>query len=81
MKKFELFLIKLLHNPTLRGSDLLYTFLTNEGDFTVLMDANVPIIQDFGNIYQSVAYKLRKEKGQHLDNFMNTLLNSTNSKG
>lgn len=81
MKKFESFLIKLLHNPTLRGSDLLYTFLTNEGDFTVLMDANVPIIQDFGNIYQSVAYKLRKEKGQHLDNFMNTLLNSTNSKG
>ncbi|KRT81497.1 hypothetical protein AMK59_5264 [Oryctes borbonicus] len=32
---------------------------------------------DLENIYQSVAYKLRKEKGQHLDSFMNTFLAST----
>lgn len=37
----------------------------------------MPIVSDLGNIYQSVAHKLRKEKGQHLDSFMNTFLHST----
>lgn len=74
--KYEEFIQKLLLKQSLRGSDLLYTFLTSEHDFMLLINTTVPI-GDLGNIYQSVAYKLRKEKGQHLDGFMNTFLNST----
>lgn len=52
-------------------------FLTLEQEeFTVMATSAVPI-GDLGNIYQSVAHKLRKEKGQHLDSFMHTFLAST----
>ncbi|XP_966626.3 sorting nexin-14 isoform X1 [Tribolium castaneum] len=77
MKKYEEFLTKLLQKPLLRGSDLLFSFLTAEEDFTVLIATSTQNAQDFGNIYQSVAHKLRKEKGQHLDPFMGTFLLST----
>lgn len=77
MVKYEEFLKKLLQKPTLRSSDLLYSFLTTEDDFTIFIATSAPNIQDFGNIYQSVAHKLRKEKGQHLDSFMSAFLNST----
>ncbi|KAJ3663835.1 hypothetical protein Zmor_008057 [Zophobas morio] len=77
MKKYEEFLTKLLQKPSLRGSDLLFSFLTAEEDFTVLMATSAQNVQDLGNIYQSVAHKLRKEKGQHLDSFMGTFLSST----
>ncbi|KAF5269937.1 hypothetical protein FQR65_LT05736 [Abscondita terminalis] len=75
--KYESFLSLLLQKPSLRGSDLLHTFLTTDQDFTLLMSSTVPVVEDLGNIYQSVAFKLRKEKGQHLDSFMNTFLAST----
>jgi sorting nexin-14 len=77
MNKYEEFLTKLLQKPSLRGSDLLFSFLTAEEDFTVLIATSAQTAQDFGNIYQSVAHKLRKEKGQHLDSFMGTFLLST----
>ncbi|KAJ8981392.1 hypothetical protein NQ317_002586 [Molorchus minor] len=77
MVKYEAFLKRLLQKPMLRGSDLLYSFLTIEEDFSVFIATNASNIQDIGNIYQSVAYKLRKEKGQHLDSFMLSFLNST----
>nr|CAH7759736.1 unnamed protein product [Callosobruchus chinensis] len=77
MIKYEEFLKNLLSKPTLRGSDLLHSFLTTEEDFSIFIAANASNIQDIGNIYQSVAHKLRKEKGQHLDPFMATFLNST----
>lgn len=77
MTKYEDFLKKLLQKSTLRGSDLLYAFLTVEEDFTIYNTTNASNIQDIGNIYQSMAYKLRKEKGQHLDNFMDAFLKST----
>ncbi|RZB40834.1 sorting nexin-14-like [Asbolus verrucosus] len=77
MKKYEEFLKRLLQKPSLRGSDLLYSFLTAEEDFTILIATSAQNAQDIGNIYQSVAHKLRKEKGQHLDSFMNTFLLST----
>lgn len=35
---------------------------------------------DIGVLYQSMAHKLRKEKGQHLDKFMSTFLASTHVK-
>lgn len=76
MAKYEDFLKRLLQKPSLRGSDLLHTFLTAEDDFTVVISTSTQI-QDIGNIYQSVAHKLRKEKGQHLDSFMSTFLLST----
>ncbi|XP_074032931.1 sorting nexin-14 isoform X2 [Leptinotarsa decemlineata] len=75
MTKYEEFLRRLLQKSALKGSDLLYYFLTTEEDFTIYIAQNTNI-QDIGNIYQSVAYKLRKEKGQHLDSFMASFLNA-----
>lgn len=66
-----------MKKPALKGSDLLHTFLTAEQDFTLVVTTAITAVGDLGNIYQSVAYKLRKEKGQNLDNFMNTFLVST----
>ncbi|CAH0546449.1 unnamed protein product [Brassicogethes aeneus] len=82
-EKYETFIRKLLQKPLLRGSDLLYIFLTSEEDFTELLVNSTPMGQELGNIYQSVAHKLRKEKGQNLDPFMTAFLNSTgkSSKG
>ncbi|KAK5642032.1 hypothetical protein RI129_008199 [Pyrocoelia pectoralis] len=75
--KHENFLRLLLQKPSLRGSDLIHTFLTTDQDFTILVTTVVPVVEDLGNIYQSVAFKLRKEKGQHLDLFVNNFLGST----
>ncbi|XP_031347622.1 sorting nexin-14-like isoform X2 [Photinus pyralis] len=75
--KHENFLRLLLQKPSLRGSDLIHTFLTTDQDFTILVTSAVPVVEDLGNIYQSVAFKLRKEKGQHLDPFVNNFLAST----
>ncbi|KAL3275436.1 hypothetical protein HHI36_020197 [Cryptolaemus montrouzieri] len=77
MTGYERFLKKLLQNSTLRGSDLLHTFLTIEEDFSMYISTCGAPVQDLGNIYQTVAQKLRKEKGQHLDNFMNVFMAST----
>lgn len=74
---YESFLKSLLQKPSLRGSDLLYTFLTTEQDFTLVVTTAVTAVGDLGNIYQSVANKLRKEKGQNLDSFITTFLTST----
>lgn len=76
-EKYETFIRKLLQKPSLRGSDLLYTFLSTEEDFTELLVNSTPVGQELGNIYLSVAHKLRKEKGQNLDSFMNAFLAST----
>ncbi|XP_050301492.1 sorting nexin-14-like isoform X2 [Anthonomus grandis grandis] len=76
MSKYEDFVTKLLQKPSLRGSDLLHTFLTSEEDFTLVISTMAPNNQDVGNIYQSVAYKLRKEKGQNLDSFISTFVTS-----
>ncbi|ENN76036.1 hypothetical protein YQE_07409, partial [Dendroctonus ponderosae] len=62
--------------PSRNGSDLLHTFLTRQDDFTLVFSTMAPNSQDMGNIYQSVAYKLRKEKGQYLDTFINTFVSS-----
>lgn len=76
-KQYEEFLNRLLQKTSLRGSDLLHSFLTCEEDFTIFVTASETAVGDLGNIYQSVAYMLRKEKGQYLDSFMSTYLAST----
>ncbi|XP_034949183.1 sorting nexin-14-like [Chelonus insularis] len=75
-QRYEEFLQKLLVKPTLRSSELLHTFLTVPDLKPCLTSYSTP---DIGVLYQSVAHKLRKEKGQHLDKFMNTFLASTNA--
>ncbi|KAL6264772.1 hypothetical protein P5V15_004870 [Pogonomyrmex californicus] len=76
-QRYEEFLQKLLSKPMLRSSELLYTFLTTPNLKPYFANYSTP---DIGILYQNMAYKLRKEKGQHLDKFMNTFLASTNTK-
>ncbi|EFN67435.1 Sorting nexin-14 [Camponotus floridanus] len=76
-QRYEEFLQRLLSKPMLRSSELLYTFLTTPNLKPYFANYSTP---DIGILYQSVTYKLRKEKGQHLDKFMSTFLASTNIK-
>ncbi|KYN01623.1 PREDICTED: sorting nexin-14-like [Cyphomyrmex costatus] len=76
-QRYEEFLQKLLSKPMLRSSELLYTFLTTPNLKPYFANYSTP---DIGILYQSMTYKLRKEKGQHLDKFMSTFLASTNTK-
>ncbi|CAL1674633.1 unnamed protein product [Lasius platythorax] len=76
-QRYEEFLQKLLSKPMLRSSELLYTFLTTPNLKPCFTNYSTP---DIGILYQSMTYKLRKEKGQHLDKFMSTFLASTNTK-
>lgn len=76
-QRYEEFLQKLLSKPMLKSSELLYTFLTTPNLKPYFANCSTP---DIGILYQSMAYKLRKEKGQHLDKFMSTFLASTSTK-
>ncbi|XP_034184894.1 sorting nexin-14 [Osmia lignaria lignaria] len=76
-QRYEDFLEKLLSKPVLRSSELLYNFLTMPNFKPYLTNCSTP---DIGILYQSMANKLRKEKGQNLDKFMNVFLASTNVK-
>ncbi|XP_011314371.1 sorting nexin-14 [Fopius arisanus] len=73
-QRYQDFLQKLVAKPTLRSSELLHIFLTAPNLKSYLTNYSTP---DIGILYQNVAHKLRKEKGQHLDKFMSTLLAST----
>ncbi|CAK1586497.1 unnamed protein product [Parnassius mnemosyne] len=77
--KYEDFLQRLLQMPLLQTSELLYLFLTVDSDFSMVVQASTLNANstDLGNIYHSVAYKLRKEKGQHLESFLRNFLVST----
>ncbi|XP_024085830.1 sorting nexin-14-like isoform X2 [Cimex lectularius] len=71
---YEAYLQKLLSNPSLRGSDLLFFFLTSPGEFSVSDNA-------FGRLLRkSVPISLRKERGQNIDSFITTFFLSTDSK-
>ena len=74
---YQDFLQKLLAKPTLKSSELLHTFLTEPNLKPYFANCNTP---DIGVLYQSMAHKLRKEKGQNLDKFMNIFLASTYSR-
>ncbi|XP_041362664.1 sorting nexin-14-like isoform X2 [Gigantopelta aegis] len=70
---FEQYLQKLLTKPHLKGSQLLFRFLTSQDEFTTsfLPDINL------GKIVKSMPMKLVKEKGQHLDPFLLAFMTST----
>ncbi|OAD55595.1 Sorting nexin-14 [Eufriesea mexicana] len=76
-QRYEDFLEKLLSKPVLRSSELLYNFLTVPNLKPYFTNCSTP---DIGILYQNMAYKLRKEKGQNLDKFMAVFLASTNIK-
>lgn len=69
---FEKYLRILLTKPFLRGSQLLYRFLASEEEFVTkfLPDVNL------GKIMKSVSTKVIKERGQHLEPFLQSFLSS-----
>ncbi|XP_063609356.1 sorting nexin-14-like isoform X5 [Penaeus indicus] len=70
---FEEFLQKLLQKPALKGSQLLFLFLKTKDEFTNTYLPDVSI----GRFIRDVPRKLMKERGQHLDAFINVFLSST----
>ncbi|XP_067005138.2 sorting nexin-14 [Anabrus simplex] len=76
---FEEFLQRLLQKPNLRGSDLLHSFLRSPSEFVSTTGGITGAMPEgLGRmIRRSVPLKLRKERGQHLDTFLNTFLSST----
>lgn len=77
--KYEDFLQRSLQKSLLQTSELLRIFLTEDGDFSLVVQASTLNANstDLTNIYQSVTHKLRKEKGQHLESFLRNLLVSS----
>ncbi|XP_045517750.1 sorting nexin-14-like isoform X1 [Pieris brassicae] len=76
--KYEDFLQRILQITLLQTSELLYLFLTVDTDFSLVVQAStLNVGTDLGNIYQSVAHRLRKEKGQHLESFLRNFLISS----
>lgn len=77
---FEEFLQRLLQKPTLRGSDLLHSFLRSSGEFVPAGPGGIAGAMPEGlgrMIRRSVPLRLRKERGQHLDTFLNAFIAST----
>ena len=72
IKVFEEYLIGLLQKPSLKGSDLLFTFLTSPEEFTVAAS-----YLGMGKIIKNVPMKLTKEKGQSLQPFIDNFVAST----
>ncbi|XP_050722832.1 sorting nexin-14-like isoform X3 [Eriocheir sinensis] len=70
---FEEFLQKLLQKPALKGSQLLFLFLKTKDEFTNNYLPDVSL----GRLIRDVPRKLMKERGQHLDAFINVFLSST----
>lgn len=84
LKEFESFLRTLLQQPALKGSDLIFSFLTLSdlsacqavGDGS-LMGSNLLPDLGLGRMMRTVPLKLRKERGQHLESFLQTFIAST----
>lgn len=74
---FEEYIQKLLSKPSLRGSDLLYAFLRVPGEFSE-MNASPDALSRL--LRRTVPLTLRKERGQHLEPFINTFFSSTEGK-
>ncbi|XP_041474572.1 sorting nexin-14-like [Lytechinus variegatus] len=68
----EKYLRVLLTKPILRGSQLLYTFLTTNEEFVNKIFGDV----NLGKFVRSVSTKVIKERGQHLEPFLVTFLAS-----
>lgn len=74
---FEDYIKKLLSKQSLRGSDLLYAFLRVPGEFSE-MNASPDALSRL--LRKTVPLTLRKERGQHLEPFLNTFFSSTEGK-
>ncbi len=75
---FESYLAALLAKPSLKGSDILFTFLTSEGDFA--SSSNSPLLMSglgLGKMMRSVPMKLSKERGQGLVPFISAFVTQT----
>nr|CAD7598805.1 unnamed protein product [Timema genevievae] len=79
-QNFEDFLQRLLQKPNLRGSDLLHAFLRSSTDFVPASSTGLAgaVPEGLGRmIRRSVPIRLRKERGQHLDTFLSSFVQST----
>nr|XP_022337041.1 sorting nexin-14-like isoform X1 [Crassostrea virginica] len=73
-EQFEAYLQKLLTKPYLTGSQLLYNFLSpSVNEFTTGFLSDIKL----GKMFKSGAMKLVKERGQHLDIYLNSFVQST----
>ena len=84
MQEFESFLRTLLQQPALKGSDLIFSFLTLSNlsacqtvSDSTLVGSNILPDLGFGRMIRHVPLKLRKERGQHLENFLQSFIAST----
>lgn len=74
IRPFQDYLVGLLLKPSLRGSDLLFTFLTSADEFTGAV-ASTNLVGLGNKIMKNV--KLTKEKGQALQPFIDNFVAST----
>ncbi|XP_023327510.1 sorting nexin-14 isoform X3 [Eurytemora carolleeae] len=72
IEPFQDYLVKLLQQPSLKKSDLLFTFLTSQEEFTEAASQ-----LGLTRMIKNVPKKLTKEKGQSLHEFINSFINST----
>uniref|UniRef100_A0A2K5RSL8 Sorting nexin-14 n=1 Tax=Cebus imitator TaxID=2715852 RepID=A0A2K5RSL8_CEBIM len=77
-EEFQEYLQKLLQHPELSNSQLLADFLSPNGGETQFHDKILPDV-NLGKIIKSVPGKLMKEKGQHLEPFIMSFINSCES--
>uniref|UniRef100_A0A3P9BC80 Sorting nexin-14 n=1 Tax=Maylandia zebra TaxID=106582 RepID=A0A3P9BC80_9CICH len=77
-EEFQEYLQKLLQHPELSNSQLLADFLSPHSMESQFLDRMLPDV-NLGKIIKSVPSKLIKEKGQHLEPFIQSFFNSCES--
>ncbi|XP_077413214.1 sorting nexin-14 isoform X9 [Vanacampus margaritifer] len=77
-EEFQEYLQKLLQHPELSNSQLLADFLSPHSMESQFLDKMLPDV-NLGKIIKSVPSKLIKEKGQHLEPFIQSYFNSCES--
>ncbi|XP_061651985.1 sorting nexin-14 isoform X5 [Phyllopteryx taeniolatus] len=77
-EEFQEYLQKLLQHPELSNSQLLADFLSPHSVESQFLDKMLPDV-NLGKIIKSVPSKLIKEKGQHLELFIQSYFNSCES--
>ncbi|XP_027857223.1 sorting nexin-14 isoform X8 [Xiphophorus couchianus] len=77
-EEFEEYLQKLLQHPELSNSQLLADFLSPHSMESQFLDKMLPDV-NLGKIIKAVPSKLIKEKGQHLEPFIQSFFNSCES--
>lgn len=77
-EEFEEYLQRLLQHPELSNSQLLADFLSPHSMESQFLERMLPDV-NLGKIFKSVPGKLIKEKGQNLDQFIQSFFNSCES--